>query len=96
MACDIIIATNRSTFGLPEPLVGAVALGGGLHRLARQIGLKQAMGMILTADRVSAEEGFRMGFVNQVVDVEALHSSITEMCEKILRCAPLSLSLIHI
>ena len=68
LACDMIVATHRSSFGLPEPLVGAVALGGGIHRLARQIGLKQAMGMVLTADRVSADEGFRMGFVNQVVD----------------------------
>jgi len=54
LACDIILASDNAIFGLPEPLVGAVALGGGLHRLARQIGLKQAMGMILTARRVSA------------------------------------------
>jgi enoyl-CoA hydratase/carnithine racemase len=92
LACDIIVATNRSSFGLPEPLVGAVALGGGLHRLARQIGLKQAMGMVLTADRVSAQEGFRMGFVNQVVEPDALDTAVTEVCEKILRCAPLSVA----
>ena len=36
--CDLIIATTRSTFGLPEPLIGAVAVGGGVHRLSRQIG----------------------------------------------------------
>jgi crotonobetainyl-CoA hydratase len=92
LACDIIIATNRSSFGLPEPLVGAVALGGGVHRLARQIGLKQAMGMVLTADRVSAEEGFRMGFVNQVVEPASLDSAVVEVCERILRCAPLSIA----
>lgn len=57
LACDIIIASDTASFGLPEPLVGAVALGGGLHRLARQIGLKQAMGLILTSRRVSADEG---------------------------------------
>jgi crotonobetainyl-CoA hydratase len=38
LACDIIIAVESAGFGLPEPLVGAVALGGGVHRLARQIG----------------------------------------------------------
>lgn len=92
LACDMIIATHRSSFGLPEPLVGAVALGGGLHRLARQIGLKQAMGMVLTADRVSAGEGFRMGFVNQVVDPNVLDSTVIEVCKKILRCAPLSVA----
>jgi crotonobetainyl-CoA hydratase len=92
LACDIIIASDRSSFGLPEPLVGAVALGGGVHRLARQIGLKQAMGMVLTADSVSAEEGFRMGFVTQIVEPDALDATVTEVCEKILRCAPLSVA----
>ena len=92
LACDIIIASNRSSFGLPEPLVGAVALGGGVHRLARQIGLKQAMGMVLTADSVSAEEGFRMGFVTQIVEPDALDATVIEVCEKILRCAPLSVA----
>ena len=43
LACDIIIASESASFGLPEPLVGAVALGGGVHRLARQIGLKQSI-----------------------------------------------------
>lgn len=92
LACDILIATRRSRFGLPEPLVGAVALGGGMHRLARQIGLKQAMGMILTGDLVSAEEGFRMGFVTQLVEDTELEASIETWVTRILRCAPLSIS----
>ncbi|MDA1076998.1 MAG: enoyl-CoA hydratase-related protein [Proteobacteria bacterium] len=92
LACDIIIATDRSSFGLPEPLVGAVALGGGLHRLARQIGLKQAMGMVLTADRVSAAVGLAMGFVNQVTPVEGFEDAVQSFCERILRCAPLSVA----
>lgn len=92
LACDLIIATDRSFFGLPEPLVGAVALGGGLHRLARQIGLKQAMSMVLTADRVTAEEGLHLGFVNQVVSPADLDRAIAELCERILRCAPLSIA----
>ena len=92
LACDIIIATDRSSFGLPEPLVGAVALGGGVHRLARQIGLKQAMGMVLTAERVDAQRGYELGFVNEVVAPEAFDSTVQRWCEQILRCAPLSLS----
>ena len=92
LACDIIIATDRSSFGLPEPLVGAVALGGGLHRLARQIGLKQAMGMVLTADRVSADEGFRLGFVNQIVAPAELDNVVNDYCERILKCAPLAIA----
>ncbi len=90
LACDILLATRRSRFGLPEPLVGAVALGGGMHRLARQIGLKQAMGMILTGDILDAEDGYRMGFVTQLVDHDALDDAIASWCHRILRCAPLA------
>lgn len=92
LACDLIIASDNARFGLPEPLVGAVALGGGLHRLARQIGLKQAMGMILTAQAVSAQEGLRLGFVNEVVPQAELGLATRRWCEQILKCAPLAIA----
>ncbi|MGO9360751.1 MAG: enoyl-CoA hydratase-related protein [Xanthobacteraceae bacterium] len=76
LACDLIIAAENATFALPEPRVGLAALAGGLHRLPRQIGLKQAMGMILTGRHVSAREGFELGFVNEVVPAgEALRAA---------------------
>jgi crotonobetainyl-CoA hydratase len=90
LACDIVVATRRSRFGLPEPLVGAVALGGGMHRLARQIGLKQAMGLILTGDIVDAEVANRMGLINELVEHDALEGAVDAWCDKILRCAPLA------
>ena len=88
LACDLIIASDTASFGLPEPMVGAVALGGGLHRLPRQIGLKKAMGMILTSRRVSAEEGCRLGFVNEVVAPEKLEATVQGYCDDILKGAP--------
>ncbi|MGE3771313.1 MAG: enoyl-CoA hydratase-related protein [Gammaproteobacteria bacterium] len=91
LACDLIIATTRSRFGLPEPLVGAVALGGGMHRLARQIGLKQAMGLILSGDIVGADEAYRLGFVTALVAPEALDAAVEDWCHRLLRCAPLAL-----
>ena len=91
LACDIIIATHRSRFGLPEPLIGAVALGGGVHRLARQIGQKQAMGLILTGSIIDAAEGYRLGFINELVDHEKLETTVAAWCDKILRCAPLAI-----
>ncbi|MFM2301137.1 MAG: hypothetical protein RLZZ84_873 [Pseudomonadota bacterium] len=90
LACDIVIAAESASFGLPEPLVGAIALGGGLHRLARQAPLKQAMGMILAARRVSAAEGFRMGFVTEVVPDGELDASVARWCADILRASPVS------
>ncbi|PHQ69106.1 MAG: enoyl-CoA hydratase [Sneathiella sp.] len=91
LACDLIIATDNARFGLPEPLVGAVAIGGGMHRLARQIGLKKAMGIILSAEPVSAAEGERLGFVNEVVAPDELDAAIERWCGLILRSAPLAI-----
>lgn len=91
LACDIVVAGESASFGLPEPLVGAIALGGGLHRLARQVPLKQAMGMILASRRVSAAEGLRMGFVTEVVPDAELGAAIDRWCAEILRASPVSL-----
>ena len=90
LACDIILATRRSVFGLPEPLIGRMALGGGVHRLARQIGLKQAMGMILGSESVSAEKAAQMGIVTDLIDDDSMEKAIEEWTTKILKCAPLS------
>lgn len=90
LACDIIVASETASFGLPEPLAGVVALGGGLHRLPRQIGLKQAMGMILTGQSVDAAQAESLGLVNQVVAPEALEGAVETWCEAILRASPMA------
>jgi len=64
LACDVIIASDNAVFALPEPRVGLAALAGGVHRLPRQIGLKNAMGMLLTGRRVSAVNGALRAFEN--------------------------------
>ena len=67
------------------------ALAGGLHRLSRQIPMKQAMGMILTGRRVMAEEGYKLGFVTEVVpEGEALAGAL-RWAEQILECSPVSI-----
>jgi crotonobetainyl-CoA hydratase len=90
LACDLIVASERAVFALPEPRVGLAALAGGIHRLPRQIGLKNAMGMLLTGRRVSAEEGLRLGFVNEVVPPGELAAAARRWADAICECAPLS------
>jgi len=90
LACDLIVASRAAIFALPEPRVGLAALAGGLHRLPRQIGLKPAMGMILTGRRVPAEEGERLGFVNEVTDPENLMPVARRWADQIVECAPIS------
>jgi enoyl-CoA hydratase/carnithine racemase len=90
LACDLIIAAEHAVFALPEPRVGLAALAGGIHRLPRQIGLKQAMGMLLTGRRAPAEEGWRLGFVNEVVPRGESLAAARRWAEQILECSPLS------
>jgi len=91
-ACDLAVAADHAEFGLSEPLVGLAALGGGaLQRLARDIALKDAMYLVLTAKRVSANEAYRMRLVNQVVPRAELMSAARALAEDILKCAPLSI-----
>ena len=91
LACDIIIASDNALFALPEPRVGLAALAGGLHRLPRQIGTKQALGMILTGRRVPAAEGQQLGFVNEVVPQAELLDAAKRWAGLICECAPLSI-----
>ena len=90
LACDLLIASQTASFGLPEPRVGLAAMAGGMHRLPRQIPLKHAMGMLLTGRRVSAQEGLALGFVNEVVAPERLMEAARRWADQILECAPLS------
>jgi len=90
LACDLIIASDNAIFALPEPRVGLAALAGGIHRLPREIGMKQAMGMLLTGRRVSAEEGKQLGFVNDVVPAGEALEGAKKWAGLILECAPLS------
>jgi acetyl-CoA C-acetyltransferase len=91
LACDLIIASSSATFALPEPKVGLAAFEGGLLRLPQQIGIKRAMGMILTGRRVSAEEGVQLGFVNEVVAPEALLETARRWAADIMACSPMSI-----
>ena len=90
LACDLIIASENAIFALPEPRVGLAALAGGIHRLPREIGMKQAMGMLLTGRRVPAAEGQQLGFVNEVVPKGQALTAAKQWAAQILECAPIS------
>ena len=91
LACDLIIASEKAMFALPEPKVGLAALAGGLNRLPKQIGPNRALGMILTGRHVTPQEGKELGFVNEVVAHEELMDAAMRWANLILECAPLSI-----
>ncbi len=91
LACDLIVAADTAVFALPEPRVGLAALAGGLHRLPREIGLKKALGMILTARRVTAQEGKDLGFVNEIAPSGEELAAAKKLAAQILECSPMSI-----
>ena len=60
LGCDLLIAAEHATFGLPEARVGRLPLDGGMTLLQRQVPFRQAMGLLLTGRRISAAEAFPM------------------------------------
>jgi crotonobetainyl-CoA hydratase len=94
LGCDIVVAAEEALFGLTEPLVGRIPLDGGVYQLTRQVPLKQAMGLLLTAKKFPAVEGYRLGLVNEVVPRAELDQATERWVQAILACAPLSLQAI--
>ena len=90
LACDIVVAADHAELGLPEPKRGLVAGAGGVHRLPRQIGLKPAMGFLLTGRHIPAKRAYELGLVNDVVPYVQLDETVEEYVQDILACAPLS------
>jgi enoyl-CoA hydratase/carnithine racemase len=90
LACDIIVAAENAVFALPEVRVGLAALAGGVHRLPRTIGTKNALGMILTGRRVSAAEGQQLGFVQEVVPEGQAVEGAKRWANQILEASPMS------
>ena len=91
LACDLIIASDKALFALPEPKVGLAAMAGGMNRLPREIGPKRALGMMLTGRHVPAQEGYELGFVTEVVEHDKLMERAREWADMITACAPLSI-----
>jgi crotonobetainyl-CoA hydratase len=94
LGCDLVVACEEASFGLPEALVGRMPLDGGMTLLQRQIPHRQAMAMLLTGRRVSAHEARDMGLVNEVVPRAELDAAVERWVEAVLACAPLSLQAI--
>jgi len=94
LGCDIVVASDQASFGLPEPLVGRLPLDGGMTMLQRQIPHRHAMGMLLTGQRISSARALEWGLINEVVPRAQLDEAVGRWVQQILACAPLSLKAI--
>ncbi len=91
LVCDLIVASERAQFGLPEPTLGLVPGGGGTQRLPRMIGKNRANEILLTGRRLTAQEAHEWGIVNAVATADDEVRVALELGEKIARQAPLAI-----
>jgi E-phenylitaconyl-CoA hydratase len=89
MGCDIRIASDTASFGCPEVRWG-ILHGYGALRLPKTIPLSAAMELLLTGDRISAEEAYRLGIVSRVVSPPELMPTARRLADKICANGPLA------
>lgn len=91
LACDMIIASSKSRFGLPEINLGIFPGGGGTQRLTRLVGFMRAKELIFTGRIIKPEEALKMGMINQVVEPGELLKKVKELAASICEKGPIAL-----
>lgn len=90
LCCDIIVATARARFGLPEGLLGLSPGGGGTQRLTRAVGKHVASDIMLAARRITGERAFGLGLVAELAPDAALAEAALGRARAVLKLAPLA------
>jgi enoyl-CoA hydratase len=90
MACTIRVASENAKFGQPEVSLGLLPGGGGTQRLPRLIGKGRALQLILSGEMISAQEAYRIGLVNEVVQAGDLIERAEAILKKISANAPIA------
>ena len=90
MCADLIVAADTAQFGLPETKVGIIGECGVVHRAIRQLPHHVALAMILTGERIKADEAQRYGLVNEVVPYAGLAEATAKWAAKICAASPLA------
>lgn len=88
LACDLVVAAEGAFFGLPEPQVGAGATGGGIPHLVRKLPHAIAMSILIAGERLSVDDAYRFGLVNEIAPKGEVLAVARKWAEKILKSAP--------
>lgn len=75
-ACDLRIAASGTRFSIPEIDLGIPLAWGGIPRLVRELGPARTRELVMTGAPFSAADAERFGFVNRVVEPEALDAEV--------------------
>jgi enoyl-CoA hydratase len=92
MACDLRVASEEASIGLPEVKVGIIPGGGGTQRLPRLVGYGRATEMILNGKLYKGREAIEIGLVHCAVPPDQLYKEAEKILEPILRNPQYALS----
>ncbi|MDP4014981.1 MAG: enoyl-CoA hydratase-related protein [Candidatus Nanopelagicales bacterium] len=95
LACDLRIAAEHATFGLPEVRRGIIPGAGGTQRLPRMTHPAMALEMLLTGAPIDAAKALRLGLVNRVVPSADLLGAAMDLAQRIASNAPLAVRAIR-
>lgn len=90
LSCDLVVAADHATFGIPEAKRGLIAGAGGLFRLPKRLPLAIALELALTGDPIDADRAYTLGLVNRVVPRHQLMEEALVLAERIAENAPLA------
>ena len=91
--CDLVVASTRASFGIPEVKRCLVAGAGGVFRLARKIPVNVAMECALTGDPITAERAHEIGLVNELVEPGQALPRALELAARVAVNAPLAVAM---
>ena len=84
MACHMRIASDNAVFAQPEINIGIIPGYGGTQRLPLLTNRGKALEMILTGNKISADEALKLGLVNEVVPFDELDNAVLKLAKKIV------------
>jgi enoyl-CoA hydratase len=90
LACDMVVAGETATFGVPEVKRSLVAGGGGVYRLPKLIPRNVAFEMLATGDPIDAARAYQLGLVNQIVPAGEAKSAAIKLADRVAANAPLA------
>jgi enoyl-CoA hydratase len=93
LACDLVVAAEHATFGLPEVKRGLIAAGGGVLKMPSRLPLAVALEFGLTGDAIDAPKAAALGLVNRVVPAGDVLNVALELAARIAANGPLAVRL---
>jgi enoyl-CoA hydratase len=90
LSCDLVVASTKASFGIPEVKRSLVAAAGGLFRLPRALPPAIALELAMTGDPITAERAYHFGLINELVEPGMPKEAALTLAERIIANAPVA------